>query len=114
MRSWSTTCEHAFKYCDRIVIEKAIKGRELEIGVRGTIDNLMVSNPGEIVLKDGTFYSYDEKYSENSQTATIFPAKLDELTTTTLNETAVRACRLLALEGLIRVDFFLAEDGSLY
>ena len=55
----------AFQYSPTVLIERSMKGRELELAVYQYKGKLHVSAPGEILCSDG-FYDYRQKYSKNS------------------------------------------------
>lgn len=99
----------AFAEDDKILIEEAIEGRELEVAVLGN-DDPAASCIGEI-FSAHDFYDYEAKYEDRgSRTAVAddLPAELQE----EIRETAVRIYRLLQCRGLARVDFFLKQDGT--
>ncbi len=101
----------AFQYDRKIIIEEAIVGREVEIGVIGN-DEPICSVVGEIVPKK-EFYDYEAKY-EDGQTELIIPADVTKEQYETIKQMAITAFQALDLSGLARVDFFLAEDGAVY
>jgi len=105
---------NAFQYSSYVLIEKTIKGRELEIAVYEHDNILNVTAPGEISCPDG-FYSYEEKYDEKSHT------QLDVVAPNISNEIvekmkviAKRAFTQLKLRHLSRIDFFLTDDNEIY
>lgn len=107
--------DDAFGYSEQVLIEKALKPRELEIAVYQYGDELIATRPGEIVVPQDTFYSYDEKYSNASHTTTsLEPAGLTEAQIALMQQYALKAFRQLKLRHLSRVDFFLTEDGEIY
>ena len=100
--------ELALSYDEWVVIEEAIDGREIEVSVLGDL-HPEASRPGEIV-PGAEFYTYADKY-EDGAAQLIAPADLtpdEEATVRALAVDAFRACRL---EGMARVDFFLAAGG---
>ncbi len=100
--------EAAARYDNWIVIEEAVRGREIEVAVLGN-RNPRASLPGEITpSKD--FYDYEDKYVDDAATLTV-PARLTEAQTEEVRRLAVHAYGLLRCEGMARVDFFLEEDG---
>jgi D-alanine-D-alanine ligase len=103
----------AHRHDEVVLIEKAIVGRELEVAMLGNPPDQEASAVGEIVPGDD-FYSYDDKYASSSSSKTLVPSPLDEATALTVRNTASNIYDLLGCSGLSRVDFFLAEDGSLY
>ncbi len=100
----------AFSYDDKILIEKAINGRELEISVLGN-QNIKVSLPGEIVTKS-EYYDYNTKYITDDAEL-IVPAEINEEIVKEIKELAIKAYRTLDCKGLARIDFFL-ECGQIY
>lgn len=101
----------AFKYDRKIIVEEAIVGREIEIGVIGN-DEPICSVVGEIIPKK-EFYDYQAKY-EDGNTELIIPAEVTEEQYETIKQMAITAFKALDLSGLVRADFFLAEDGTVY
>lgn len=100
----------AFTYSDFVLIEKGLVARELEISAYEYQGKLHVSYPGEIICPS-KFYSYEEKYSQQSETQTHI--KADGLTDQVVQEIqryAIKAFRGLKLRHLSRIDFFL--DGN--
>jgi D-alanine-D-alanine ligase len=101
----------AFKYDRKIIVEEAIVGREIEIGVIGN-DEPICSVVGEIIPKK-EFYDYQAKY-EDGDTELIIPAQVTEEQYETIKQMAITAFKALDLSGLVRADFFLTEDGTVY
>jgi D-alanine-D-alanine ligase len=100
--------DFAFGYDNKIVIEKAIEMRELEISVMGN-DDIMVSSPGEL-LPSHDFYDYADKYLDG-KTQFRIPVPLNDEIEARVKKTAHKAYRTLFLNGYARVDLFL-ENGS--
>ncbi len=94
----------AAEFAQKIMVERAIHGREIEVSVLGN-DDPRASVPGEI-MPHREFYDYTAKYLEEG-TRTDIPAKLSGAQTKRFQEYAVRAFRVLDLGGMARVDFFL-------
>lgn len=96
---------------DKVLVEAAVTGREVDLGVLEFPDGRVEAGPAlEIrVDADHTFFDYEAKYSGHGSTFDI-PAKLPPELAATLAEHAVRIFRALGCEGLCRVDFFL-RDG---
>ena len=60
-------------------------------------------------------YSFEEKYSDTSETQLDIPAlNISENIILQLNDTAIRAFRALNCEILSRVDMFLTTEGKIY
>jgi D-alanine-D-alanine ligase len=94
----------AAQFAQKILVEKAIRGREIEVSVLGNEDP-EASVPGEIV-PHREFYDYAAKYLEEG-TRLLIPAKLNRAQVKRFQESAVRAFRSLECLGMARVDFFL-------
>ncbi|PJG58819.1 D-alanine--D-alanine ligase [Aeromonas cavernicola] len=104
----------AFGYSDQVLIEKAVKPRELEVAVYQYGDQLVATYPGEICVPQDKFYSYEEKYSSTSHTETALRAQgLTPAQADAIHGYAIKAFRQLKLSHLSRIDFFLTEDGEI-
>lgn len=104
--------EEAFRYDERILIEKGIEGREIECSVLGN-ENPIVSLAGEIIPFH-EYYSYEAKYLDEKGAAFQLPAKLSGEKMKELQQLALKAFKVLRCEGMARVDFFLKKDGTLF
>jgi D-alanine-D-alanine ligase len=101
-------CEYGMK----ILVEKAVTAREIEVSVLGNHEP-KASVPGEIV-PHREFYDYTAKYLEDG-TQLIIPAALKPAQVRKIQTLAVKAFQALELYGMARVDFFLEkESGKLY
>jgi len=94
----------AAEFAQKILVERAIQGREIEVSVLGNEDP-KASVPGEIV-PHREFYDYTAKYLEEG-TRLIIPAKLTRAQVRRFQDYAVRAFRAIECTGMARVDFFL-------
>jgi D-alanine--D-alanine ligase len=90
-----------------ILVEEAIDGREIEVGVLGD-DPPEASVPGEIVPGD-EFYTYADKYEDDAADL-LAPAPLTDAQTAEVRALALRAFEACRCEAMARVDFFLEED----
>jgi D-alanine-D-alanine ligase len=96
----------AGEFAQKILVERTIRGREIELSVLGN-DDPKASIPGEIV-PHREFYDYTAKYLEDG-TRLLIPAKLTRAQVKRFQEYAVRAFRALECLGMARVDFFLEQ-----
>jgi D-alanine-D-alanine ligase len=96
----------ALRYGDKVIVEEAIRGREIEVAV---LEGPRVSVPGEIVL-EADWYDYDAKYRDETSRF-VTPAELTEPQTREVRGLAARAFELLECRGLARVDFLFEERG---
>lgn len=104
--------ETAFTFDYKILVEKGIKGREVETAVLGNLKP-EASGVGEIIVSSG-FYTYENKYV-NSETKVVIPAEnFDSTSVELLRKTALKAYRCLQLEGMSRVDFFYVSENEFY
>jgi D-alanine-D-alanine ligase len=106
----------AFRHDPKALVEAAVVGREIECGVLAGRDGAApeASLPAEIRLASGVdFYDFDAKYMPESGTEFDIPPDLPQSVIDDVRSTAVAAFDALDCEGLARVDFFLADDGSL-
>ncbi len=97
----------AFGYDRKVLVEEAVRGREVECGVMGN-DDPQVSPVGEIIPA-GEFYDYAAKYLEDSARL-VAPAELPAKTAAAVRERGLEAFKAVDCQGFARVDFFLPED----
>lgn len=101
---------NAFEFDNKIVVEEAIVGRELEVGVLGNFcSDIDVSGVGEI-FSANDFYDYEAKY-KNADSKTRVVDDLPKDVLAELQDQAIRVFWAVNGYGLSRVDFFL-EDQS--
>ena len=97
----------------KVLVEAAVVGREVEVGVLDGAEGPSVSVPAEVrVVGDHEFYDFDAKYLDGA-TELDCPAVLDPEVVERLSGLALRAFDALGCEGLARVDFFVTEGGGL-
>ena len=105
--------ELACKYDRRVVIEKGLNGRELEIAVLGE-DQIFVSKVVAEIIPAHEFYDYESKYIE-SGSKTIVPANVPKSVIDRMAEAAKKAFRAIDGRGMARIDFFWSEsDDKVY
>jgi D-alanine-D-alanine ligase len=99
----------------KVVVEVAVRGREIECGVlegHGT-EPTRTSVPGEcVVLKDHEFYDFEAKYLDDDAVRLDTPADIPDEVAERIRSMAATAFDAAGCEGLARVDFFLTEDGE--
>ncbi len=110
-KEFKKALHNAFQYDSKILIEEAIKGREIECSVLGN-EKPIASVPGE-VIPSHEFYSYKAKYLDENGATLQIPAKLPKLTVKKIQGTAIMAFKVLNCEGMARVDFFLKKNGGI-
>jgi UDP-N-acetylmuramate--alanine ligase len=104
--------QKAFQVDDVILVEEAIKGREIEFGVLGN-DWIEVSSASCEILSGGAFYDYEAKYGPDAFKALV-PAVLTEEALNRGRKLALTVYQALHCTGLARVDFFLDPNGKFW
>lgn len=92
----------------KILVERAVTGREIECAILGN-DDPQASPLGEIIPA-AEFYTYAAKYVDDS-TRLVAPVDLPAALTREFQELAIAAYRAIDCAGMARVDFFLPPDG---
>ena len=108
---FARSLSEAFRFDEKVLIEEAIRGRELECGVIGDEDP-EASVVGEVIVH-GEFYSYEAKYVDENGAALDIPAKVSAELSERVRALSIAAFKVLNCAGMARVDFFLADDGRL-
>jgi D-alanine-D-alanine ligase len=104
--------EAAFSYDTKVILEEAVRGREIECAVLGN-DSPKASLCGEVIPTGHEFYSYDSKYVDEHGAILKSPADLDPATMDRIRSLAVRVFQVMECEGMARVDFFLEPGGRI-
>jgi D-alanine-D-alanine ligase len=104
--------EVAAHYDAKLLVERGVDARELEVGVLGNHDPI-ASVVGEIV-PGAEFYDYRAKYLDTGSAA-IIPADVPNDVAEEVQRLAITAFKAVDAAGLARVDFFLERgSGTLY
>ena len=102
----------AAQYDRKIIVERAITGKELECSVLGN-DEPVASAACEIV-PSREFYDYEDKY-ELDQAKFHLPARISEEMMAEVRRLAVGAYLAVECAGMARVDFLIEEaTGKVY
>jgi len=101
----------ALQFDTKVLVERAIIGDEIECAVLGN-DAPEASVIGRVIPNDG-FYSYEAKYLDENGAVLEIPAKLPKAATENARRTAVETFKVLACEGMSRVDMFAQPDGTI-
>ncbi|WP_294344607.1 D-alanine--D-alanine ligase family protein [Prosthecochloris sp.] len=94
----------------KIIIEKAVNGREVEVALLGN-ENPIATCAGEIE-PGSDFYDYTDKYINNAAKLHI-PARIDGKIHASLKESAIKIYKTLGCSGMARADFFIEHDSGL-
>lgn len=100
--------EEAFRFSDKVLVEKAINNPiEIEVAVLGN-DTPKASVPGQII-PGNEFYDFDAKYID-THSELIIPARVDKVISDKIRGLAVDAFIAIGGKGLARVDFLVSGD----
>lgn len=100
----SAAMDLAAEFALKIIVERGVTGREIEVSVLGN-DEFRASIPGEII-PHREYYDYRAKYLEQG-TQLLIPAKLSKKQVDVFQDFAVGAFRAIDGTGMARCDFFL-------
>ncbi len=103
-----SSMEDAYRYDSKVMVEKFINCREIEVAVMGNTE-ISCAGPGEIV-SNNEFYDYDTKYINSDGVTYHIPADISDKMTNEIRSYAMRAYRALNCKGLCRIDFFLDRE----
>ncbi|MDR0465829.1 MAG: D-alanine--D-alanine ligase [Deltaproteobacteria bacterium] len=101
--------DEIFAAGEEALIETAVNGREVTCGVLGE----EALPPILIQPLEGEYFDYKSKYRKGGARE-LCPAPLPEEINLRVMELALKAHRLLGIEGYSRADFILPEDGVPY
>lgn len=106
--------DHAFTYDTKVLIERAVDAREIELAVLSALEPGAppeVSMAGEIVPRDA-FYSYERKYLDPDGAALHIPASLTSEQTERAQHIARQVFLALECEGMARIDLFFERTSG--
>ncbi|MCH5224371.1 MAG: D-alanine--D-alanine ligase [Muribaculaceae bacterium] len=119
-RELDTAIEKAIKFSSRIIVEHMIEDmKEINCSVLGDADSRETSVLEE-PLKQKDFLTYQEKYGGGAKSGMQasqkkIPADLPEKTTAKIKELASETFRVLACNGVSRIDFMIDnENGDVF
>lgn len=102
----------AAEYDRKIVVERGVDAREIELSILGN-DDPVASVPGEII-PSREFYDYNAKYVDESSRLLI-PAPLADAQVNDAQRLGLAAFKALECSGMARVDLFLEKPtGKFY
>lgn len=103
----------AFQYSSYVLVEKIIRGRELEIAVFEYRGEIHVTQPSEILKGSNKLYDFNEKYGLHSETRTEICPNLGDVIEGGVKERALLIFLKFQLKDLARIDFFYTSEGEL-
>ena len=102
----------AFSYDQKVMIENAVTGREIECAVLEINGVPQASKVGQIKIDSKfEFYDFEAKYLDGA-TDIIVPADIPESAANSIKAASVAAFISLGCSGLARVDFFYTNSGE--
>ncbi len=102
--------KEAFTEDSEIIIETALVGTEVSVGVYNKGEEIIALPVTEIV-SENDFFDYEAKYLGKSQEIT--PARISEKETEMVKKEAIRIYKLLNMKGITRSEFII-EKGKPY
>jgi D-alanine---(R)-lactate ligase len=104
----------ARRYDSKVLIERAVVGREVGCALVGNDSDVIAGEPDRIALSHGFFRIHQEEQPElGSENATfLVPADISDEERGLVYEAARVLYRSLGCRGLARVDLFLTEAGT--
>ncbi|MEW6582154.1 MAG: D-alanine--D-alanine ligase family protein [Actinomycetota bacterium] len=109
--SLAAALDLAFAHDAKVLVERRVRGREVEVGVLGNGVDVVASPVGEITY-DADWYDYDTKYLPDRMRLVV-PADVPPAVAEQARDLAVRAFVAAGCAGMARVDFFLEGDRLL-
>jgi D-alanine-D-alanine ligase len=107
--------ETARRYDRKVLVERAIPGREVECAVLEGVDGGPpdTSLPGQLMVDGGEeFFDFEAKYLDDVNNMVI-PAPIPAEHLDEVRRLAAAAFEAVSGEGLARVDFFYTPDGEI-
>ncbi|MGN1271760.1 MAG: D-alanine--D-alanine ligase family protein [Lactobacillus sp.] len=108
---YAAALEEAFKYDDKVLVEETVPGTEVETAVLGN-DNPIVAGVGQITNAKGSFYTYENKYDDNSTSKLQIPADLPDEIIDTVRKNARKVYKVTECSGMARIDSMLTPGGK--
>ncbi len=103
---------YAFQYDRKILIEKAIIGKEIECALVGS-KKPQCAFPIRLIVNHD-FYSYEAKYIDPQGAMIEAPFQGDLDLITMIQNSAIEIYKELGCESFARIDFFLTSENELY
>ena len=100
---YTAALKEAFKYDDKVLVEETVPGTEVETAVLGN-DKPIVAGVGQITNAKGSFYTYENKYDDNSTSKLQIPADLPQEIIDTVRENARKVYAATECSGMARID----------
>lgn len=108
---YAAALKEAFKYDDKVLVEETVPGTEVETAVLGN-DKPIVAGVGQITNAKGSFYTYENKYADNSTSKLQIPADLPQEIIDTVRTNARKVYEVTECSGMARIDSMLTPGGK--
>lgn len=108
---YAAALKEAFKYDDKVLVEETVPGTEVETAVLGN-DKPIVAGVGQITNAKGSFYTYENKYDDNSTSKLQIPADLPQEIIDTVRSNARKVYEVTESSGMSRIDSMLTPGGK--
>ena len=110
-KEYKVALAEAFKYDDKVLVEETVHGTEVETAVLGN-DKPIVAGVGQIINAKDSFYTYENKYDDDSTSTLEIPAKLPEGIVETVRKNALKVFQATECSGLARIDSMLRSEDN--
>lgn len=109
IKELNKSVKEAFKYDNKVIIEKFVKAREFECAVFGS--KKLKSSPVGEIKSINTFYDYDAKYISDSNL--LIPAPINSELQKQIQELSIKIFKILELKDLSRIDFLYDYNNDI-
>jgi D-alanine-D-alanine ligase len=109
----ASAIDEALKFDNKVMIENAVVGSEIECAVLEIDGVAQASVVGKISIDPKfEFYDFQAKYLDGATTIEL-PAPIDSKISDDIRALAITAFKALGCKGLARVDFFLSPNNEI-
>ena len=103
--------KEAFNHGSEVIVEEAIKGREVTCGVYRDSEGIKALPITEII-SENEYFDHDAKYYGKSKEIT--PADITTLITTQIKSLTKEIYGVLTMKGIVRMDYIISYDNIPY
>ena len=103
--------KEAFNHGSEVIVEEAIKGREVTCGVYRDSEGIKALPITEII-SENEYFDYDAKY--NGKSKEITPADITTLITTQIKSLTKEIYGVLTMKGVVRMDYIISYENIPY
>lgn len=102
--------ERALQHDDRVLIERAVTGREIETAALGMPPHHTIASAVGEIIPGAEFYDYDDKYASDSTSQVIVDVDLDADLKEKIRDISRQTFAALGCMGLSRIDYLVEGD----